>query len=163
MIKEILENDFGIFFNLIAEVECGNHFDFSNQKHIQWLKRRIAVHFFRGTNFFCYYLEDGTPVGFAAVLIDKGPEGVCCFGNKAELLDIAIFPEFREKGYGSDLLVYTEEYSRQQGVYCMYMSTYAKDYRVISFYGKNGFIPVATLPDVHGPDDEGMLYMRKIL
>jgi hypothetical protein len=33
----------------------------------------------------------------------------------------------------------------------------------IAFYGKNGMTPVATLPDVHGPGDEGMVYIRKVL
>ncbi len=163
MIKEIQAKDFDSFFELMAEVECGKYFDFTNERHIQWLKRRIASLFFRGAKFFGSYLENDTPVGFAALLIDEGPEGICFFGKKSELLDIAIFPEFRGKGFGSKLLAFTAEYSKQHGVYCMYMSTYAKDYRVIAFYGKNSFIPVATLPDVHGPNDEGIVYMRKIL
>ena len=48
-------------------------------------------------------------------------------------------------------------------IYCMYLSTYAKKYEAIAFYGKNRFVPVATLPDVHDPNDEGNVYMRKIL
>ena len=37
------------------------------------------------------------------------------------------------------------------------------EYDVIAFYGKNGFIPVGILPDVYGPKNEGMLYMRKVI
>lgn len=163
MIKQIFEKEFGVFFNLMAEVECGNHFDYENEKHIEWLKKRISIYFYRGAKFFAYYTDGNIPVGFAALLLDEGPEGVRCFGHKSELLDIALFPEFRKKKYGSQLLTFTEEYSRQKGAYCMYVSTYAKDIKVIEFYKKNGFEPVAVLPDVHGPDDEGMVYMRKIL
>jgi hypothetical protein len=45
----------------------------------------------------------------------------------------------------------------------MYVSTYAKDKEAISFYLQNGFVRVATLPDVHGPGDDGNVYMRKII
>jgi len=72
MIKEIFENDFDPFFNLMAEVECGNLFDFGNPNHINWPKKRISVHFYRKTRFFAYYLDDGTPVGFAGLLIEEG-------------------------------------------------------------------------------------------
>jgi len=162
MIKEIQEDEFAPFFELMAEVECGKHFDFNNRNHIKWLKKRISIHFFQGTKFFGYFTEDNSPMGFAALLIDEGPEGVSCFGQKCELLDIGVIPQHRGKGIGSELLKYVEEYAEKLGVYCMYMSTYARDYDVIAFYGKNGFVPVATLPDVHGPNDEGIVFMRKL-
>lgn len=163
MIKRILEEEFSPFFKLMAEVECGNHFDFDNPNHIEWLKKRIATHFYRGTKFWGYYSDTGEPFGFAALLIEDYPEGIICQGQKCELLDIAIFQKYRKKGIGSELLKYSEEYAKKLNIFCMYMSTYAKDYQVISFYGKNGFVPVATLPDVHGPNDEGIVFMRKIL
>lgn len=164
MIKELSEVDMNdIFFDLLAEVECGNHFDFKSQKHHEWLKKRISVNFYRGMKFFGYFSKEDVPIGFAAILIDDGPEGVCCFGHSGELMDIAVFPKYRGDGIGSKLLVYVENYCRDKKVSCLYMTTYAKDYKVISFYGKNGFVPVATLPDVHGPNDEGKVFMRKIL
>jgi len=51
----------------MAEVECGSHFDFMNQNHIQWLNRRITIRFYMGAKYFGYYLEDDTPVGFASI------------------------------------------------------------------------------------------------
>lgn len=163
MIKEIREEQFSPFFELMAEVECGKHFDFNNQNHIDWLKKRISIYFFRGTKFFGYFSDDNSPIGFATLLIDEGPKGISCMGQKCELLDIGVIPQYRGKGIGSELLKYVAEYAEKSGVYCMYMSTYAKDYKVIAFYGKNGFVPVAILPDVHGPNDEGIVFMRKIL
>ena len=59
--------------------------------------------------------------------------------------------------------VTVSSHAKEKGVYCLYMSTYAKDSGVIHFYGKNGFVPVATLPDVHGPKEEGLVIMRKRL
>ncbi len=163
MIREINEGEFEVFFRLMAEVEAGSHFDGGNPRHIEWLKRRIAAHFLRGTRFFGYYLEDGTPVGFAGLLINEGPDGISGCWRSAELLDLALFSECRGKGYGSELLKHAEDYAREAGVYCLFMVTYAAEYGTIAFYGKNGFTPVATLPDVQGPGAEGEVYMRKIL
>lgn len=163
MIKEIQEENFTPFFELMAEIECGKHFDFSNQNHNEWLKKKISSYYYRGAKFFGFYFDNGEPIGFAALLMEEGPEGVICFGHKCDLLDIGILKKYRRKGFGSELLEYVEQRAKNEGFYCMYMSTYAMDYEAISFYGKNGFVPVATLPDINGPNDEGNIYIRKIL
>ena len=163
MIKEIFETDFEPFLSLMAEVECGNHFNHSNPHHIKWLKKRISIHYFRGTRFFGMYDKNDTPLGFCGVLIEEGAEGVNCQTQKSELVAIGICNEFRRKGLGSVLLKYAEDFSKDAGVYCMFMSTYAGAYNVIAYYGKNGYTPVATLPDIHGPGNEGIVFMRKIL
>ncbi len=163
MIKEISENEFEPLLDLMAEVECGNHFDANNPNHILWLKKRISIHYYRGTRFFAMFDEADTPIGFHGVLIEEGAEGVNCQAQKCELVAIGIFKEFRRKGSGSILLKHAEDFSREAGVYCMFMSTYAAAYDVIAYYGKNGYTPVATLPDIHGPGNEGIVFMRKIL
>jgi ribosomal protein S18 acetylase RimI-like enzyme len=151
------------FFDLMAEIECGTEFDSSKQSHIDWVRNRIATHYLRGTKFFALYAEDTTPIGFAAVLVDDCLEGVSYLGRRSELLDIALRPAYRGKGHGSELLRHAEDYSKQQGAYCMYMSTYGGSYDVIAFYGKNGYVPVAYMPDVYGPGNDGRVCMRKIL
>jgi|GEM_PF-502950 len=164
MIKEIGEREFiAKFYNLMAEVECGSHFDSDNPLHHEWLKKRISRYYYRGTKFLAYYLDDDTPVGFAGLLVEEPLDKVEIFGKMTELLDIGVFPSFRGKGYGNKLLKYVEDFSFNYGAYCIYTATYAKSYDLIAFYGKNGFVPVATLPDTHGPGDEGNVYMRKIL
>jgi ribosomal protein S18 acetylase RimI-like enzyme len=163
MINLIAEEDFVThFFDSMAEVECGSHFDLRNEFHVKWLRKKIAVHYFRGTRFYAYYHND-IPIGFVAVLIESGPEGIECLGQSTELLDIILLEEYRGKGYGKELLLHAEKISMESKAYCMYVSTYAKDYAVIAFYGKNGYIPVANCPDVHGPNDEGKVWMRKII
>ena len=163
MIIEIAEKELlKTFYKLIAEVECGKHFDFSNPHHDEWLRCRVSRHYFSGAKFFAY-CEADKPVGFAGLLIDEGLEGVSISGQKTELLDVGILPEFRNKGYGKKLLDYAEEKSRLSGAYCMYISTYAKDTIAISFYLRNGFVQVAVLPDVNGPGDEGNAILRKII
>ncbi len=163
MIREIHEPEFlDVFFDLMAEVECGRHFDGSKESHVQWLRRRVAVHYFRGTRFFALE-EDGTPIGFAAVLVEPPLDGAPCFAQYSELLDIGLLPEHRGKGHGRRLLAHAEVFARESDAYCLYMATYARNHDRVAFYGKSGFTPVATLPDVFGPGDEGRIYMRKIL
>jgi GNAT superfamily N-acetyltransferase len=163
MIREIQPDEiFKYFYRLAAEIECGNHFDFSNPNHDRWLRRQIDIHYYRGARFFALFLDDGTPAGFGALLIAEKLENAAYSGQTSELLEIGVLKEFRGKGYGKLLLDYTEEYSRSKNVYCMYIKTWAKDYNVIAFYGQCGFVPVATLPDVNGPGDEGDIYMRKV-
>jgi GNAT superfamily N-acetyltransferase len=164
MIRELLEPEFvETFFDLMAEAECGRHFRPGNEAHVRWVRHRIAVHYFRGARFFAFELEDRTPVGFSAVLVDQALEGAPSFGHYSELLDIAFLPDHRGKGYGAELLAHSETFARESGAYCMYIKTYARNNDQIAFYGKAGFVPVATLPDVHGPGDEGTVCMRKLL
>lgn len=164
-IREITpEEVFKHFYEIAAEVECGNHFDFSNPRHEAWLRRKYTRYEFCGARFFASFLKNGKPVGYGILQIEEWLENVNkVFAQKTELLSIGIQNEFQGKGYGKQLLDYAEDMSRKVGAYTMYISTYAKDHKVIAFYGKNGYAPVATLPDVHGPGDEGIVYMRKIL
>jgi GNAT superfamily N-acetyltransferase len=164
MIRELTEAEFvETFFDLMAEVECGRHFEPGNEAHILWVRRRIAVHYFAGARFFAFEVEDSTPVGFSGILVEEPLEGAAPFGHYSELLDIAILSDYRGKGYGAELLAHAETHARQSGAYCLYIKTYAMSHDRIAFYGRAGFIPVATLPDVHGPGDEGTICMRKLL
>ena len=151
------------FYKLAAEVECGSYFDFSNPNHDKWLRRRISRHYYRGMEFYALFLDDDTPVGFAALLIDEPLQNAAIFGQMTGLLDIGINNEFRGKGYGKELLKYAERKSADSGAYCMYVSTYEGNQTAIAFYESNGFEPIATLPDVNGPGNEGDIYLRKIL
>ena len=160
MIKEINEKEIMPFFELIGEIECGNHIDLSNTEHRNWLERKIKINYFRGAKYFGYYSENNEPIGVACLLINESLGG---YKQSAELLEIGIFEKYRNLGYGSLLLKYVENIAREEKLYSMIIATYAGDYKTISFYGKNGFVPVANIPDVHGPDDEGMIFMRKIL
>ncbi len=164
MIREVDQQEIvAHFFDLMGELEAGNHYHPDDPDHVAWLTRRIAVRASQGTRFFVYEIDGGVPAGFIALLFDEGPDGVASGWGKCEILDLGFFPQHRGKGFGSELLKHVEDLAREVGVRSLYVSTYAKENRAIAFYGKNGLTPVATLPDVHGPGDEGMVYMRKVL
>ncbi|MCD9020947.1 GNAT family N-acetyltransferase [Cohnella silvisoli] len=118
----------------------------------------------RGARFFAYhdplYVKQ---FGIIAVLHEEAPEGSDALVARAEVLIIGVSKQARRRGIGSILLKHAEEFAKERGAYCLFMMTYAEDYDVIAFYGKNGFIPVATLPDVYGQTLEGNVFLRKII
>lgn len=164
MIRQMPEDEFAQeFFADFANLERGRHFDPTNPQHVTWVRRRIAIHYFRGGRFYVHLLDDGTPTGFAAVLIDPGLDGKNCFGHMSELLDVVVRDKHRGNGYGRALLDHVESEVRAVGAYCLYVATYAGNDDAMTFYINRGFIPVAMHPDVHGPGDDGEVYLRKIL
>lgn len=162
-IKAISPEEIEPYLDLIAEIEHVK-LDRSKPNHDRWLRNRIHSYYSRGALFFAYEdrLTEGA-VGVVAVLHEAAPDGIEALGARAEVLVIGVGSSCRRKGIGSILLQHAEEIVKSKGAYCLFMMTYAEDYDVISFYGKNGFIPVATLPDVYGPTLEGNVFIRKVL
>lgn len=163
MIREISREEVGGVFDLMGELEIGASFDEGNDEHIAWLTNKIGAYFFNGVKFFGYFNEEKELIGFIALDVEEPLKGVSWIGKKAEILYIAVYPKYRQKSYGTQLIDYVNQYCRDRGVYCIYVSTAAFNYAVIVFYGKNQYVPVATLPDVHGPNAEGLVCMRKVL
>ncbi|MBP1995072.1 GNAT family N-acetyltransferase [Paenibacillus eucommiae] len=162
-IRIISEADIEPYLDIIAEIEHV-HLNRGNPNHEQWLRRRISSFYARGAKFFaCHDPIHGHILGIVTILHEEAPEGIEALGARAEVLQIGVNKNHRRQGIGSILLKHAEDYARNRGVYCLFMMTYAEDYDVIAFYGKNGFIPVATLPDVYGPRLEGNVFLRKIL
>lgn len=160
MIKKIDKNELlNSFFNLVAEVEFGNHFDKGNTEHIDLLNDVVAKHVSNGCEIFGYYEEVNKPIGFITTVVNKRLYNM----TECEVLEIGVIKELRSKGYGGRLLEFIEKYHNKENIYCIYMKTYAADYEVIHFYGKNGYVPVSVIPDTQGPGDEGTIVMRKRL
>ncbi len=162
-IKKIEEKDIVPFYPLLAEIEVGSLFNPDNESHLKWLKNRITVRYGSGTEFFAMYSTENEIIGIAGVQTEETLDGIEYLGRKSELMDIVIAEEYRGKGYGSKLLKYCEDYAKEKGAYCFYAATSAFDYKAITFYGKNGLVPIATLSDINGPNEDGALYMRKVL
>ncbi|BBH24505.1 hypothetical protein Back11_58500 [Paenibacillus baekrokdamisoli] len=163
LIRPISETEIEPFLDILAELEHVN-LDRSNPNHEQWLRRKIGSLFSRGTMFFVYQDPlDEQLYGIISVLHEEAPEGISALGARAEVMQMGVSKDSRRRGIGSLLLQHVEKVSRGRGVYCLLMMTYAEDYDVIAFYGKNGFIPVANLPDVYGPNLEGNVFLRKVL
>ncbi len=164
MIREITEDEITVhFFDLMGEVECGNRFKRDDPSHVAWLRDRVRLRLAQGARFYGLFSDVAEPIGFYALVIEKGPAGIPFMGQKAEILDIGVLKELRSMGHGSRLVEHAESLARESGAYCLYAATYAGSDRAVSFYVRNGLCPVATLPDVLGPGVEGIVHMRKLL
>lgn len=160
-IKIITRHELEEILDLVLWAELES-LSIDNPEDKAWITNKLSKLEASGCVFFGQYFEEKL-IGFATILIEDRPAAACNGYGACELLQIGIREAHRNKGYGSEILKHIETYLIRQKVYCMYMHTYAEDYYVIAFYGKNGFIPRGVVPDVYGPNLEGMLYMSKPL
>ena len=160
LIRELDRAGLRPYSDLLGEVEAGARYDPANPDNVRWLEQRLGGHIARGAVFYGLFDDDGSPVGIASLLTERFLHTEF---SVSWLLDLGVMPDQRGKGYGSKLLTHLEEEARRAGSHCFYLWTYAGDHRNVAFYAKNGFVPVATLPDVNGPGAEGDVYMRKLL
>jgi len=151
------------FLPLIAELECGRHYDPVNAQHVAWLRRRVAALHLAGAQAICLYADDGRPLGFLLLVHDRGMEGVRCFGKKGNIETLGLFAEYRYQGLGVQLLREAERYLRERDGECLYVDTYAGNTDAIRFYVREGFTPVACHPGENGVDDAGQVYLYKVL
>ena len=160
-IKRITINDLNEIIDLIlwAELET---LTIDNPDDKAWIENKLKKLEAAGSEFIGLY-EEQYLIGFATILIEDRPSAACDGYGACELMQIGIKEEYRDKGYGSKMLQHIESYLKSKKVYCLYMHTYASDYSVIAFYGRNGYIPRGVVPDVYGPNLDGMLYMSKAL
>ncbi len=153
--SELLES----LYDLVAEVELGNHFERGNKEHADLLKQRVDPHFNNGCEVFGYR-EKGAegPVGYVMTVVSRG-----MVANDCEIMEIGVEKESRGKGIGSELLAFVEAHHGKDRLDRIVVRTYAADFEVIHFYGKNGYAPIAVIPGTNGPEDEGTIVMRKLI
>jgi len=162
MIKKIDKNELlNSFFDLVTEVEFGDHFDKRIPEHVALLDNVVRKHVACGCEIFgCYEEESNSPIGFITTVVynhlhtDKA---------ECEVLELGVVKEFRRKGFGSRLLEYNEKYRDKEKIYCILIKTFSGSFDTIYFYGKNGYVPVSVIPDTQGPGSEGTIVMRKRL
>ena len=144
-------------YDLVAEVEFGNHFNETDNNQVDLLRNRVNTYFNNGCEVFGYYeRETNELTGYIMTLVKRDPHYQDC-----EILEIGVRNEFRRKGYGSELLRFVETHHRNNQVHRIVVQTYAADFKVTHFYGKNGYIPISVIPGTNGPQDEGAIVMRK--
>lgn len=158
-IRELSQTQAEAYLDVIGEAEMGRFYKPSEEDHRSWIRVTMGRYFAQDARFFGAFAEDGEPLGYAALLVDDTPGFRC----KAELISFGMALAHRRKGAGSKLIDHITEVCQDLGLYCIITSTYAGDAGAIAFYCRNGFTPVALLPGVYGPRDEGQLYLRKLL
>jgi ribosomal protein S18 acetylase RimI-like enzyme len=160
-IKKITISDLNEILDLVLWTELET-LSIENANDRAWIETKLKKLEASGSEFIGLY-EEQKLIGYATILIEDRPSAACDGYGACELMQIGIKEEYRNRGYGSKILEYIEHYLQSKKVYCLYMHTYASDYSVVAFYGRNGYIPRGVVPDVYGPNLDGMLYMSKAL
>lgn len=156
-IKALNRSELDSFMKLLGEIECGDHYSEFNTVHIEWLKQKIEAHLSNGTKYYGCRSDQGEVLGIVGLQI----ESKIFTNGTAEIVDIGIVAEHRRSGLGSKLLNYAVELLKPSGIPTVFARTYAADTDTITFYGRNGFYPVAVIPETNGLEDEGTIVMRK--
>lgn len=159
MIREVFESEIEPFLGLLAEAEAGTHYDKGNPAHVSWLMEKVHRHYGRGVRFFGLF-EGARAVGVIGLLVETHLQHNWGLGY---ITDLAVDSDSRRRGYGSRLMEFVDEEARRMNCYCVYVDTYAADVRNVAFYTRNGYVPVAVLPDANGPGDEGQVWLRKLM
>ena len=155
-IIRVAQGDLTPFLSLLGEIEAGERFEWQQQAHRDWIQERIDNHLSAGTKYFGVLGSSGSPEGVIGVRVDRQ----LFTETTAEIVDIGVLQSSRRKGLGSYLLAHGVNIAISAGATAIYARTYAADWSVIAFYGRNRMHPVAVIPDTNGPDDEGTIVMR---
>ena len=161
MVKQIdYQTALNEYIDIIGEIEFGNHFDRTNDDHKKILNERLEHYNQSNILFFSAYDDEShDPCGIISIVENQN----IFHTDDCEILQIGVKNAYRKQGIGSQLLNFITDYYKKKDYYCIFVNTYAADYKVISFYGKNGFYPISVIPDTNGKSDEGTIVMRKKL
>lgn len=101
-----------------------------------------------------YYLFIGNEIyGYAGLWVDD---------SKAQIITIAIFPEFRNKGYGYRLLRYLESKFKELGVEEITLEVRPSNAEAIKLYEKCGFKQVAVRKAYYNNGEDALMMYKKI-
>jgi ribosomal protein S18 acetylase RimI-like enzyme len=92
------------------------------------------------------------PIGFAMINPALGTQDL----PKAELMAIAVAPQYQGRGIGRKLLEYVEELARGRGTQEMLLHTAAINKAAHRFFAKNGFIKKGSLESYYPMGQEAM-------
>lgn len=88
-------------------------------------------------NAFCLFAEENKKiVGYIAA----APKDISYRKSKyIEIENMGVIPEYRSKGIGAKLIQKCLEWAKSKGSQKVYVNSYFKNIKAISFYKKNGF------------------------
>ncbi len=92
--------------------------------------------------------------------------GWCCgriVGDDAELLKIAVFPEFKRRGLASKLLIKFQNMLKEQVVEKLFLEVRSENSAALSFYQRHGLISVGRRGNYYRDPEDDAVVMEKLL
>ena len=96
--------------------------------------------------------EDGMVAGYV------GSQTVL---GEADMMNLAVHPDYRRKGVAEQLVLHLIERLRQQGSHILMLEVRASNEAAIALYQKLGFIQVGRRPNYYHKPKEDALILRK--
>lgn len=101
---------------------------------------------------FVLYEKNGNVLGYAAVIV---------IDNYGHLVNIAVHPEHRRKGIGSELLKWCMDYAKENGAGYITLEVRTRNLEARKFYSKHGFRVIGIVPDYY-KDDNAYIMEKKL-
>ncbi|MBE6571912.1 MAG: ribosomal-protein-alanine N-acetyltransferase [Ruminococcaceae bacterium] len=111
------------------------------------------------------FIENPLCIMFAAKDGDIicGYIGLYIIADECDIANVAVVPEFRNRGIAKNLIAYATEYAREKSVGKMMLEVRASNTPAISLYKKFGFEEVGIRKNYYTQPKEDALLMDKIL
>ena len=109
--------------------------------------------------------ELNNPLSLWAVAVDgdrvAGYVGSQAVIGEADMMNLAVYPEYRRNGIGRDLVAFLIENLKQRGNYCLTLEVRASNLGAIALYEQMGFLQVGRRPNYYKNPKEDALILRK--
>jgi len=92
------------------------------------------------------------------------PVGFICFRmveDESELLNLAIHPDYRQKGFGKELMRFYIDFCHQRKIETFYLETGVKNQAAIRLYRSFAFHPVGIRQKFYPENEDALLMARR--
>ena len=120
--------------------------------HEPWRKEDLEKAVEDPNAFVAALQRDETPIGFLVTYFA---------GGEGELLNIAVLPEARKKGYGDALLSALFEEAKSRGTECIFLEVRQSNAAALHLYEKHGFARAGVRKGFYDEPREDAVVMRK--
>ncbi|MCX5781233.1 MAG: ribosomal protein S18-alanine N-acetyltransferase [Elusimicrobia bacterium] len=99
---------------------------------------------------------------FVAEISEKivGYGGFWKMGEEADIVNIAVHPDFRSKGLGKKILEFILESAKKDGIKKVFLEVRSQNTSAQSLYKSFGFKPVAVRPKYYSNDDAVIMEIK---
>ena len=119
---------------------------------LPWDEASVAGELTNPLSLWLVAVEDGELAGYV------GSQSVM---GEADMMNLAVKPEYRRRGVGEKLVQKLAEDLKAQKVYCLTLEVRASNAPAIALYEKLGFVPVGRRPGYYRSPREDALILRK--
>ena len=113
-----------------------------------WSENSVRSHIEGKNNVTFLCVEEGIVAGYA---------GMTAVLDEGQIMNIAVLPEFRKRGFGDALVAALKDYCEKNGLNFMTLEVRASNEPAIKLYEKHGFFRVGLRKKYYGGTEDAVL------